>query len=285
MPACSPRRLPILCACSAQCSVNEDDTRIARVDARDELRQLRPLGRPLGALHDPDEEVGREEGPEDHDLGDDEKQHPEVGRVHPRGAVGRRRPVVLVLVVAGRRGRRLPSGLHRRSARLDVLDGLAGRLLRRAPRACRRPTWTCGSGQRRDDDLRDVEVLAPRSSSRCRGPGRRSCPPPRSRRRRARRAACARRSRAALTARPSPSSCGTTMMNRCGPSAASSSSRSTSSPPGDGLVGHHERHVEREPVALEVDHDVVDRQPGLGLERLDEVAPDPGRGLRAASRR
>ena len=29
MPAWSPRRLPILCACSAQCSVNEDEIRIA----------------------------------------------------------------------------------------------------------------------------------------------------------------------------------------------------------------------------------------------------------------
>ena len=56
------------------------------------------LGRPVGAAHDPDEEVGREEGPEDHDLRDDEKQHPEERGLDPRGAVGLGRPVVIVPV-------------------------------------------------------------------------------------------------------------------------------------------------------------------------------------------
>ena len=51
----------------------------------------------------------------------------------------------------------------------------------------------------------------------------------------------------------------------------------------DGLVGHHERHVEGQAVALEVDDHVLDGQPRLVLERSDEVAPDPGRGLRRAA--
>src|SRR3954462_14115602 len=49
--------------------------------------------------HDPDEEVGREERSEEHDLGDDEKQHPEELGLDPRGDVGRGRAVMLVLVV------------------------------------------------------------------------------------------------------------------------------------------------------------------------------------------
>ena len=38
---------------------------------------------------------------------------------------------------------------------------------------------------------------------------------------------------------------------------------------GDRQVGHHERHVERQALALEVDHDVLDRQAGRLLEALD----------------
>ena len=56
-------------------------------------------GRPVGAAHDPDEEVGREEGPEDHDLRDDEKQHPEERGLDPRGAVGLGRAVMVVVGV------------------------------------------------------------------------------------------------------------------------------------------------------------------------------------------
>ena len=74
------------------------------VHARDRHGKVGVRRRPIGAAHDPDEEVGREEGPEDHDLADDEKQHPERPRVDPRRAVGLGRPVVLVVSVVDRRG-------------------------------------------------------------------------------------------------------------------------------------------------------------------------------------
>src|SRR3954462_13108351 len=54
--------------------------------------------RPIIACHDPDEEVGREEGPEDHDLRDDEQQHPEERGVDARRPVGLGRTVVVVVV-------------------------------------------------------------------------------------------------------------------------------------------------------------------------------------------
>ena len=85
------------------------------VDARDRDRQLVVAERePVMALgHEADEEVGREEGPEDHDLRDDEEQHPEQLLVHPRAAVGLRRAMVVVVVVMLERDRRADSGgLH-----------------------------------------------------------------------------------------------------------------------------------------------------------------------------
>ena len=95
MPAFSPKRLPFLIDVSAQCMRDRGRQQDRRVHARDRDRELVALERePLVAGHDPDEEVGREEGPEDHDLGDDEEQHPEQLGLDARGAVRRRRPVV-----------------------------------------------------------------------------------------------------------------------------------------------------------------------------------------------
>ena len=68
MPACRPRRLPLLWACSAQCSVNEDETRIAVLTPAISFGSSVPSAGHSAPVHDPDEEVGREEGPEDHDL-------------------------------------------------------------------------------------------------------------------------------------------------------------------------------------------------------------------------
>ena len=45
-----------------------------------------------------------------------------------------------------------------------------------------------------------------------------------------------------------------------------------------GLVGQHERDVERQALGVDVDHDVLDRQAGLVLEPLRQVAPQPARG-------
>src|ERR1700735_833804 len=56
---------------------------------------MRSRRRPRISLGDPDEEVGREEGPEYHHLGDDEKQHPEQLRLYARAAVCGRRTVML----------------------------------------------------------------------------------------------------------------------------------------------------------------------------------------------
>ena len=162
MPACRPRRLPCLCACSAQCSVNEDEIRIAVLTPAMSFGSSVALGRPLGALHDPDEEVGREEGPEDHDLGDDEKQHPEHRRVHARGAVGRRRAVVLVLVGrarARRPGSRPPPSRPPPAPEDSMCStGLPVALATRST-SLSATHFERALRQRRDDDLGDVEVL------------------------------------------------------------------------------------------------------------------------------
>ena len=139
MPACSPKPVVGLRRLERPVHRQRRGQQDRRVDARDQLRQLRARGRPLVAVHDPDEEVGREEGPEDHHLGDDEKQHAEQLRLDARGAVGLGRAVVVLVVDAGvaavapwlgwlteaasiRLGRLFPG--------LDVLD-----------RACRRSRW------------------------------------------------------------------------------------------------------------------------------------------------
>jgi hypothetical protein len=44
--------------------------------------------------HHSDEEVGSEKGPENHHLGDDEKQHAQDRGLDPRRAMGGRRTVV-----------------------------------------------------------------------------------------------------------------------------------------------------------------------------------------------
>src|SRR5439155_23534025 len=49
-------------------------------------------------VHDPDEEVGREEGAEDHHLADDEEHHPEQLGLDPRALVGGGRPAVVIAV-------------------------------------------------------------------------------------------------------------------------------------------------------------------------------------------
>src|SRR3954452_25026947 len=58
-----------------------------------------PRGRPVRLLHDADEEVRREERSEEHDLADDEEVHPQRLRVDGRREVGRRRPVMVVVLV------------------------------------------------------------------------------------------------------------------------------------------------------------------------------------------
>jgi len=110
-----------------------------RVHAGDFDGQFGAGSRPRVALGDADEEVGREEGAEDHHLGDDEKEHPEQRRVHARAGVGGWRAVVVVrVVVRAGAGVREAGGLHRLGGRSrgrvclevddDVLDG--------APRSC-----------------------------------------------------------------------------------------------------------------------------------------------------
>ena len=159
IPALSPKRLPDLSDSCAQCIVNDDESRIAVLTPAISFGSSVPSAGQCVAVHDPDEEVGREEGPEDHDLGDDEKQHPEQLGLDARGAVGLRRPVVVVVVDVrvGDRG-----GFHQAAA-----SSLATRCARPAcrclARCCStRPSAThCGAvlGQRRDHDLGDVEVL------------------------------------------------------------------------------------------------------------------------------
>jgi hypothetical protein len=101
-----PRRLPFLTLVCAQCSVSELESRIAVLTPAMSLGSSVPSAGQGCSLHDPDEEVGREEGPEDHDLRDDEEQHPEHLGLDPRRPVGRRRAVVDVPVA----GRVMPGG-------------------------------------------------------------------------------------------------------------------------------------------------------------------------------
>ena len=96
----------------------------AGVHARDRDRQVLAVERePAAVVHDPDEEVGREERSEEHDLRDDEKQHPEELGLHARGARWPR--AARGARARGRRDRRLsrrtPSALAH-----HVLDRLAG---------------------------------------------------------------------------------------------------------------------------------------------------------------
>ena len=179
MPACSPKRLPLLADSSAQCTVIDEESRIAVLMPAISFGSSVPSRGPRGALHDPDEEVGREEGPEDHHLGDDEKQHPEELGLDPRGAVGLRRPVVLVVLVAvGASGDR--AGFHQAAASVASArrgsTGLPVALAHALDAACRAHPLELVARQRRDHDLGDVEVLRRRSWPPCRGRGRRSWP-------------------------------------------------------------------------------------------------------------
>ena len=129
----------------------------------DQLRQLGALGGPLGAAHDPDEEVGGEEGPEDHHLGDDEKQHAEQLRLDARGAVGLRRAVAVLVVDAGVAAVRDRCGFHQASAPAGSLDSTCSTGL--PPSRCELldeallDPLRAVRGQGGDDDLGDVEVL------------------------------------------------------------------------------------------------------------------------------
>ena len=71
-------------------------------------RELERLRRPRRVLHDADEEVRREERPEQHRLGDDEEQHAEQLRVDARALVRLRRPWCSAWASCGDR-RRTPS--------------------------------------------------------------------------------------------------------------------------------------------------------------------------------
>src|SRR5205807_10522957 len=80
------------------------------VDARDFDREFGTRGGPRVAFADANEEVRREEGAEDHHLGDDEKQHPEHLRLRARRAVRGRRMIGVVVGVRGAVGD--ARGLH-----------------------------------------------------------------------------------------------------------------------------------------------------------------------------
>ena len=148
----------------------------------------------------------------------------------------------------------------------DALDELVGDPLGRA------------LGQRRDDDLRDVEVLhgvhhrrvgvgvADHARGHDAGVVQR------------RRAAGAGARAPRATAWPSVLACGTTTMNRCGPSAASAFRRSTSSGARHGQVGDHERDVERQALAARSTTTCSTGSARGLLEALDQVAPEPAGG-------
>ena len=102
--------------------------------------------------HDPDEEVGREERSEEHDLGDDEKQHPEELRLDARGDVGGRRAVMFLVGGDGGRFHQAPSSLTMCSTGFPV--DASTRPMRSARSQPERV-----SGKRRDHDVvRPVEL-------------------------------------------------------------------------------------------------------------------------------
>src|SRR5919109_4327818 len=194
-----------------------------RVDERDELRQLGPVRRPGGPSNDPDEEVGREEGPEDHHLADDEKQHAEQLRVHPRRAVGGWRVSGVNRVLGG-------AGCFH-----HALTGVAsmcstGRLVA----ACTRSTSF--DAIQRELPSGSVEITISEMWKNCTafivavyGSGSPTMPAATIPSSRSDATSARMRSRASATAWPSRCSCGTTTMNRWGPVAASSGSRALSS--------------------------------------------------------
>ena len=248
------------------------------VEARDQLRQVVALGRPFGAAHDPHEEVGREERAEDHHLGDDEKQHPEERGLDPRGAVGLGRAVMVIVDVRGCGGHlRLRLRVRARCARRDVggvshaIDELVRHPLRRA------------LGQRRDDDLGDVEVLHrvhhrgvrigvadhPRGDD----PG----------------VVQRREQRLEPLARLGHPVALDAALRHDRDEAARALVGQRLQPldqfgRGHGEVRDDQRHVERQALAGQVDDHVLDRLAGRLLEPLDQVAPQPAGGRRRQGR-
>ena len=171
---------------------------------RDRLREVEAVGRPRPDVGDhAEEEVGGEEGAEQHHLRDDEEEDAERLAVDPGALVRLGRAVVL----GGGATMRSPSlGLRPRGPLSDCVRSPVGRPLPRcARRACRSSPSTSSispsceplrllAGEGRDQDLVDAVVLdrvldgrerAPGSSAgrsrRCRsGRARRACAPSRS---------------------------------------------------------------------------------------------------------
>ena len=205
MPACSPKRFrpsPDSSA-SASCTTRRAGSPCRRPD---QLR--RPVPWPaIRAADDPDEEVGREEGPEDDHLGDDEKQHAEQPALDARGVGRPSRGRDGLVVVDGDRGgsiRRVTSSFA--SMRWTAPPFCWSFSTR--PFSTHAPSgWTAASRRRAWGkmwkQLQRVHGPLP-----CTGRGRRSCPRRRSSRPAATHAAVS-RCRAASTARPSPDPCGT----------------------------------------------------------------------------
>ena len=146
-----------------------------RVHPRDGDRQFERVRRPGARVDDhAEEEVRGEERPEQHHLGDDEKQDPEGLSVDPRALVRLRRTMVVVLggVAAGSVREavrtRSPSVLtslchdrgegRGRAAGLDVADRLVGDLADPADQVALQPARLL-AGEGGDQDLVDLVVL------------------------------------------------------------------------------------------------------------------------------
>ena len=165
--------------------VSDDESRIAVLTPAISFGRSVAFRRPLRAPHDPDEEVGREEGPEDHHLADDEQQHARAAAARPAKSGWPR------AARGAPRGRRaaMRGGFHRRPPRPRARTRSRTRCAR--PACWSRPAIRSTSlsaihselpaGSVEIDDLGDVEVLHRVHGRPCRGRGRRS-----SRRRRSR---------------------------------------------------------------------------------------------------
>ena len=159
IPAFIPKRLPLRTETSAQCSVTDEESRIAVLTPATASGSDRSGRRPRIVRDDADEEVRGEERTEDHHLGDDEKQHPEGRRIRPATNGSR---------WAGRDGRRA------RSMRLPWLLPCAP--TRRWPRCrcvrrARRPCRSCGARARSGRTAASRTSSPGRSRSRCRRRG------------------------------------------------------------------------------------------------------------------
>ena len=154
-PAWRPARLPRLIEVQRPVHREARRDQDRGVDPRDEDGKVerRPAASG-GVVDDPDEEVGREERAEQHDLRADEEEHPEHARVDPRAGVRDRRAVVLDARARRARSASTPAG----SVGDSTCSTGSSSSSASARRVAAQPARLL-AGEGRDDDLVDPLVV------------------------------------------------------------------------------------------------------------------------------